>query len=121
MLRCGDNGAADTTLLVELYEHWLEPTMIIHEQDSRRMLTALRAVLRSKGLVSDEAVTSAGERMAAASATRGARMVAKAWTDPAFRALMLQDGTKAAAAVGYSLTGAPPLGVLENHAPRPST
>jgi hypothetical protein len=88
--------------------------MIIHEQDSGRMLAALRAVLRDKGLVGDEAVSGAREQMAGASSTRGARMVAKAWTDPDFRALMLRDGSQAAASVGYSLAGAPPLGVLEN-------
>ncbi len=88
--------------------------MILYEQDSRRLLTALRAVLQTKGLVPDTAVTQAAERMAAASAARGARMVAKAWLEPAFRDLMVQDGTQAAAAVGYSLAGAPPLGVLEN-------
>jgi nitrile hydratase len=88
--------------------------MIVHEQDSGRMLAALRAVLRDKGLVRDEAVIGAAEQMAAASATRGAQMVARAWTDPAFRALMLRDGARAAASVGYSLAGAPPLGVLEN-------
>ena len=88
--------------------------MIFHEQDSGRMLAALRAVLRDKGLVREEAVIGAAEQMAAASATRGAQMVARAWTDPAFRALMLRDGARAAASVGYSLAGAPPLGVLEN-------
>ena len=43
-------------------------------------------------------------------------MVAKAWTDPAYRALMLEDGTKAAEELGIPMRGAPPLGVLENTA-----
>jgi nitrile hydratase len=41
-------------------------------------------------------------------------MVARAWTDPAYRALMLEDGTKAAEAMGIPMRGMPPLGVLEN-------
>jgi nitrile hydratase len=41
-------------------------------------------------------------------------MVAKAWLDPEYRALMLQDGAKAAEAVGIPMRGMPPLGVLEN-------
>ncbi len=45
-------------------------------------------------------------------------MVAKAWTDPAYRALMLEDGTKAAEELGIPMRGAPPLGVLENTAGR---
>ena len=41
-------------------------------------------------------------------------MVARAWTDPAYRALMLADGTAAAEALGIPMRGMPPLGVLEN-------
>jgi nitrile hydratase len=41
-------------------------------------------------------------------------MVARAWVDPAYRALMLEDGTKAAEAMGIPMRGMPPLGVLEN-------
>ena len=41
-------------------------------------------------------------------------MVAKAWTDPAYRALLLSDGKAAAEEMGVSMAGAPPLGVLEN-------
>jgi nitrile hydratase len=44
----------------------------------------------------------------------GARMVARAWTDPDYRALMLRDGTAAAEAAGVSMAGMPPLGVLED-------
>ena len=49
-----------------------------------------------------------------ASPAMGARMVAKAWTDPAFRTLLLEDGTRAAESLGIMMRGAPPLGVLEN-------
>ena len=45
---------------------------------------------------------------------QGARMVAKAWTDPAYKALMLEDGAKAAEALDIPMRGMPPLGVLEN-------
>jgi nitrile hydratase len=41
-------------------------------------------------------------------------MVAKAWVDPAYRELMLSDGSKAAEALGIPMRGMPPLGVLEN-------
>ena len=51
-----------------------------------------------------------------ASPARGARMVAKAWTDPAYRALMLEDGARAAEELGITMRGLPPLGVLENTA-----
>jgi nitrile hydratase len=40
-------------------------------------------------------------------------MVAKAWTDPDFRSLMLRDGSAAAEMLGVPMRGLPPLGVLE--------
>jgi hypothetical protein len=39
-------------------------------------------------------------------------MVARAWTDPAYRDLLIRDGSAAAEAMGVSMAGAPPLGVL---------
>jgi len=47
---------------------------------------------------------------------QGARMVAKAWTDPAYRARLLEDGSKAAEELGIPMRGMPPLGVLGNSA-----
>ena len=41
-------------------------------------------------------------------------MVARAWLDPAWRAMMLNSGTAAAEAMGVSMAGAPLLGVLED-------
>ena len=49
-----------------------------------------------------------------ASPQQGARMVAKAWVDADYRALLLRDGTAAAEALGVAMRGLPPLGVLEN-------
>ena len=49
-----------------------------------------------------------------ASPQQGARMIAKAWVDPGYRALLLRDGTLAAEALGIAMRGLPPLGVLEN-------
>ena len=51
-----------------------------------------------------------------ASPGQGARMVAKAWTDPAYRARLLEDGSKAAEELGIPMRGMPPLGVLEDSA-----
>ena len=88
--------------------------MKVIEADGERLLGALRALLAAKGVVSDAEIA---ERIAitdAANPGQGARMVAKAWTDPAYRTLMLDDGTKAAEELGIPMRGAPPLGVLEN-------
>ena len=88
--------------------------MSVLEADSDRLLQALRELLAQKGLASSAEIA---ERIAItdrASPAMGARMVAKAWTDQAFRTLMLEDGTKAAESLGIVMRGAPPLGVLEN-------
>jgi Nitrile hydratase, alpha chain len=90
--------------------------MNILETDGDRLLTAVRALLEQKGIVSTAEVQ---ERIAitdAANPGQGARMVAKAWVDPSYRSLMLEDGTKAAEELGIAMRGAPPLGVLENTA-----
>ena len=90
--------------------------MNLLQADGERLLGALRSLLAQKGIVSDAEIR---ERIAAtdnASPGQGARMVAKAWTDPGYRALMLADGSKAADAVGIPMRGMPPLGVLENTA-----
>ncbi len=86
--------------------------MNILETPPDKLLTALRDLLATKALVSP---TEIAERIAltdAAGPAQGARMVARAWTDPAYRALMLEDGAKAAEAVGIPMRGMPPLGVL---------
>jgi nitrile hydratase len=84
------------------------------ETDGEKLLVALRAVLEAKGLATTQEIA---ERIAvtdAASPAQGARMVARAWVDPAYRALMVRDGTAAAEAAGIPMRGFLPLGVLEN-------
>jgi len=90
--------------------------MSILDTESDRLLRAVRGLLEQKGIVSTAEVE---DRMAvtdSASPGQGARMVAKAWLDPTYRALMLEDGTKAAEALDIPMRGMPPLGVLENTA-----
>jgi hypothetical protein len=90
--------------------------MNVLEADGERLLTAVRSLLEQKGIVSAAEVRERIEVTDSANPGQGARMVAKAWTDPAYRALMLEDGAKAAEALGIPMRGMPPLGVLENTA-----
>ena len=86
----------------------------ILETDGEKLLVAVRALLADKGIAS---MAEIAERIAItdrASPAQGARMVARAWTDPGYRAMMLEDGARAAEAMGVPMRGAPPLGVLEN-------
>ena len=88
----------------------------ILEADSDRLLAAVRGLLAAKGIASPAEIA---ERIAItdrANPGQGARMVAKAWTDPAYRSRLMEDGSKAAEELGIPMRGMPPLGVLENTA-----
>jgi hypothetical protein len=77
---------------------------------------AMRALLAAKSIATPREIA---ERIAITDAggpAQGARMVARAWTDPAYRARLLADGAAAAEELGIPMRGAPPLGVLENTA-----
>ena len=88
--------------------------MSLLQADSHKLLAAVSALLAQKGVVGEGEIV---ERMAitdAAGPGQGAKMVARAWVDSAYRALMLRDGGEAAEAVGIPMRGAPRLGVLED-------
>ena len=59
--------------------------------------------LIAAGLVSDEEIDAYLTRLyARASPVNGARMAARAWTDPQYRDLLLSDGNAAAAEMGFA-------------------
>ncbi len=78
------------------------------------LLVAVEAMLAQAGIVTPDEIDARVALTDRASPAQGARMVAKAWSDPAYRALLLADGTRAAEALGIAMRGLPPLGVLEN-------
>jgi Nitrile hydratase, alpha chain len=86
--------------------------------ESLEQLERLVAALKAKGLVSEDELLAQQESTDRASPEIGARMVARAWLDPAWKAMMVRNGTEAAEALGVSMAGAPPLGVLEDTAKR---
>ena len=81
---------------------------------SLALLDKLVAALNAKGLVSEAEIAERQAITDRASPEIGARMVARAWTDPEYYALLMRDGKAAAEAAGASMAGAPELGVLEN-------
>jgi hypothetical protein len=88
--------------------------MNVFQAESSALLDAVSGLLYEKGLVT---AAELAERVAIteqASPAQGARMIARAWLDPDYGALMLRDGTAAAEAAGAFMRGAPPLGVLAN-------
>ena len=78
------------------------------------LLDKLVAALSAKGLVTEAEITERQTITERASPEIGARMVARAWSDPDYYALLMRDGKAAAEAAGASMAGAPELGVLEN-------
>jgi len=88
--------------------------MNIVEADGEALLVAVRKLLIGKGVLTEAELAERMDATDNASPGQGARMVARAWTDAAYRTLMLEDGTKAAEAVNIPMRGMPPLGVLEN-------
>lgn len=78
------------------------------------LLDKLVAALSAKGLVTEAEIAERQTITDRASPEIGARMVARAWTDPDYYALLMRDGKAAAEAAGASMAGAPELGVLEN-------
>jgi len=88
--------------------------MTLSERDPPRLLAALQSLLASKGIVSADEIAARIAQTDRATPAQGAALVARAWTDPAFRAMLLADGTAAVEAAGIPMRGLPPLGVLEN-------
>jgi hypothetical protein len=84
------------------------------EHPSDRLLAAVRQLLTDKGVITREEIAERIRTTDSASSAQGARMVARAWLDPAYRARMLADGAKAAEELGIPMRGMPPLGVLED-------
>jgi len=79
-----------------------------------RLLASLRQVLEARGIATPAEIAERIRITDAATPAQGARMVARAWLDSDYRALMLRDGAAAAEALGIPMRGIPPLGVLEN-------
>jgi nitrile hydratase len=77
------------------------------------MEIAVGELLIAKGIVTADDVRAAVEAMDARSPAQGARGVARAWTDPAYKARLLADGTAALNELGIDMA-ATRLIVVEN-------
>jgi nitrile hydratase len=74
---------------------------------------ALKSLLIDKGMVTADEIRRRHEYNDSKTPHQGARMVARAWLDPAFKARMLKDGKAAAIELGIEVTEAE-LMVIEN-------
>lgn len=79
----------------------------------RAMEVALRELLIAKDIVTADEVRRQVEDMDNRTPLQGAKVVARAWTDPAYRKLLLEDGNAACEAIGID-RGPYKLVVVEN-------
>lgn len=77
------------------------------------MEVSLRELLVEKGIVTEAQVAATVEDMRQRSPERGAKVVARAWTSPAFRQKLLENGTQACEELGLDVP-ALRLVVVEN-------
>ena len=66
---------------------------------------ALKELLIEKGVVTAAQVRQFIEKRDSITPANGAKVVARAWVDPAYRARLFEDGNAAAAELGFPITG----------------
>ncbi|RFC74061.1 nitrile hydratase subunit alpha [Streptomyces sp. AcE210] len=84
-----------------------------------RQVRRLESLLEAQGIVGGDTVDEVIDGfLAGASPVNGAKVVARAWTDPAYRERLLADGTSAVGELGFSAGGVQKqrLRVVENTA-----
>ena len=77
------------------------------------MEVSLRELLVEKGILTEEAITEEVAAMRARTPERGAKVVARAWTDGKFKERLLKNGTAACEELGLEIPGLR-LVVVEN-------
>ena len=83
--------------------------------DTAMRVKALETLLTEKGLVDPAAIDSLVELYETKVGPRnGAKVVARAWTDPDYKARLLEDGTAAIAELGFSGVQGEDMVVVEN-------
>lgn len=75
---------------------------------------AIQELLAEKGLISKEDIQHKVDILNSRTPTDGARVVARAWVDPEFKARLLEDTRSAVGELGYTLAPESELAVLEN-------
>ena len=78
------------------------------------METALRELLIARGLITAAEIRRQIEVLDSRTPALGAKVVARAWTDPAYRARLLEDGRAAVEELGITVYDDTQLIVLEN-------
>ncbi len=80
----------------------------------RRLERAVRELLVAKGIIGADEIRKQIELMDSRNPGMGAKIVARAWTDPAYKARLLADAKKAADELGIDTTNTAAVVALEN-------
>jgi nitrile hydratase len=88
------------------------PRHVLSEQ--ARRVYAIRELLLEKGVLTEEDIQTQLEYQEARTPANGARLVARAWTDPAFKQRLIDDPKAACAELGIDATSLNEFVVLEN-------
>jgi nitrile hydratase len=91
----GDHGPAD--------HHHAGAGVDVAPSEQEATARAIQELLEEKGLVSADDVRRQIELLEEEYPHRGSRVVARAWTDPEFRQLLLEDGAAACEQMGITL------------------
>jgi nitrile hydratase len=75
---------------------------------------AVRTLLIEKGVLSPQEIAASVDLMDSRSPALGAKVVARAWTDPAFKKLLLKDTRAALMQLGIDIGAAPEFATVEN-------
>ncbi|NUY79634.1 nitrile hydratase subunit alpha [Flavobacterium sp. MAH-1] len=101
----------------EGHDHAEEHEPIIHEAAPSYyeiLEISIRELLTEKGILRPEEIRRQIEVLDSRSPALGAKMVVKAWLDPAYRSRLVQNGNAAAEEMGISIYDNTKLTVLEN-------
>ena len=79
-----------------------------------KRIYAIRDLLLEKGVITDKDIQCQVEYQEARSPANGAKLVARAWVDPAFKARLIGDPKAACAEMGIDATSINEFVVLEN-------
>ena len=86
-----------------------------HLSETELRVRALESLLTEKGLIDPDALDAIVDRYENKVGPRnGAKVVARAWTDPDFKKFLLEDGTAAIGSLGYLGSQGADMIVLEN-------
>ena len=96
------------------HDRTFQPDIEDLEPSRHELMTyAMKELLIEKGHVTDEEIRKCQDKLESIEPAQGSRVIAKAWTDPAFKQRLLDDGNAALAELGIDGGGAK-MTVVEN-------